>query len=217
VINDVVGKSRGGSSAVVNVSVMDKIKALHDELNLNCTLYFSPIKTKRLKIMLEKATELGITDFQPVITQNTNVDLTPSDLKSLTAVITEAAEQSERQTVPRLHNRVSFKSFLSESQLKKKLLLVCLERSNSKDILTALTDIKPLMHSMSTGIVCGPEGGFSAEEINEFQRMEDDGGGSRLIPVSLGPNILRAETAAIYALSCLSAVSQRHVSFNILK
>jgi 16S rRNA (uracil1498-N3)-methyltransferase len=165
--------------------------------------------------MLEKATELGITDFQPVITQNTNVDLTPSDLKSLTAVITEAAEQSERQTVPRLHNRVSFKSFISESQLRKKLLLVCLERSNSKDILTALTDLRPLMHSMSTGIVCGPEGGFSAEEINEFQRMEDDGG--RLIPVSLGPNILRAETAAIYALSCLSAVSQRHVSLNILK
>lgn len=190
----------GSKQKSPTLEVISQMRQVHEETQLNCVLFFAPLKAKRLKLLLEKCTELGVSEFQPVITQNTNEELRAADIESLSATIAEAAEQSERQTVPQLRPPISFKEFIAEAVSRSRCsdVLVCLERSSTVPILSALDRVmrQRAPESRRIGIFCGPEGGFSFEEAEAMKDLQC---------VSLGANILRAETAALFAVSCLSA------------
>lgn len=154
-------------------------------------LYFAPIKKNRLEWMIEKAVELGATDLHPVITQNTEVrDL---NIPRTEQQIIEAAEQSESMTLPRLHPVVKL------SALTAGPILACLERADAKPLATALPP-----PGQPVSFLIGPEGGFTADEMKWINTQP------HFTPVSLGENILRAETAACYVLSAagLNTVQQ---------
>lgn len=140
-------------------------------------LYFSPLKKDRTHMLVEKTTELGVTDLHPILCDHTN---TPSFRPDKTlAHIIEASEQCERLTIPRLHPIQK----LSELILSKDFY-VAMERTETSSNITPFHE---------PHILIGPEGGWSDTEKIRFQKEE-------LQPLSLGSTILRAETAAIAAL-----------------
>ncbi len=148
-------------------------------------LLFAPIKKARFEWLIEKAVELGATDLHPVITNRTEVR--QINAERTMAQIIEAAEQCERLDVPVLNDIMPLKARLG-SWPQDIPLLVGLERADAMPLKNALPAAGPL------AFLIGPEGGFSAEE------REYPGNLPFLKPVSLGPDILRAETAAAYVL-----------------
>ncbi len=153
-------------------------------------LYFAPITKNRMDWLVEKAVELGITDMHPVLTQNTEVRKIKEE--RLTAQMMEAAEQSERLSIPLLHSLVPLNAALAGWDADNPFL-ACLERYDA----TPMAAIKS--ENKETAILIGPVGGFTEEEKNTIASMDF------ITPVSLGDNVLRCETAAIYALSVLQA------------
>ncbi len=152
-------------------------------------LAFAPIKRSGLDFLVQKSTELGVSALLPVITRRTNVERVKED--RLTANAVEAAEQSQRLDAPRVSAPVKLDRFLNDWP-RDRVLLVCAERG----IATPITDyLANSSGESAAGILIGPEGGF---DDSEFQRLKDQSF-TRLI--SLGPRVLRAETAALAALS----------------
>ncbi len=158
------------------------------ERGLETHLLFAPIKKARLDFLVEKAVELGATHLHPLITQNAeNRQLNDGRLK---AQCTEAAEQCERLDIPEL----SPAALLEEKwrQWPGRLpVLACLERSAAQPLMAALTGLSHV------AVLVGPEGGFTAEEAARLQKLPF------VTPVSLGPLILRSETAACSALAAI--------------
>ncbi len=148
-------------------------------------LYFAPIKKARMDWLVEKAVELGATHLHPVITRNTEIrDIND---KRLRQQIFEAAEQCERLDMPVLC--AGEKLFHLRGDVP---MLACLERGPVRSIAQAIPETGPV------SILIGPEGGFTAAEASWI--TEQPG----WTPVSLGPRILRCETAVCVALSaCL--------------
>lgn len=148
-------------------------------------LLFAPIKKARMEWLIEKAVELGATDLHPVITHHTEVrDL---NVMRTRAQIIEAAEQCERLDIPTLHDITALKAKLG-SWPQDMPVLIGLERADAPALRDALPENGPL------AFLIGPEGGWSAEERAFPENLPF------LKPVSLGPDILRAETAAAYVL-----------------
>ena len=173
------------------LDVREKTRSQESEPSL--ALFFAPLKPGSLSFLLEKATELGVTDFHPVWTQRTQ----GRDFKSerFLTLIREAAEQSERLSFPHLHMPLFLDELLTQWD-QKKTLLVCDERPGTQNVLEVLQKEK---ETMTNSILMGPEGGFSPEE---FARMKQHPG---FIFLSLGRHILRAETAALSVLSVFHA------------
>ncbi len=145
-------------------------------------LFFSPIKQQNW--LIEKGTEIGITDFFPILCHRTVVRHFCSIRH--TKIIHEACEQSHRLIVPTLHPMQS----LNETFLDK----LC----SAKDLTIAVLQLDaptPLLHAnpMPAGIILGPEGGWSPEENRLFATKPS------IVPVHLGTAVLRAETAALVA------------------
>ncbi len=148
-------------------------------------LLFAPIKKARMEWLIEKSVELGATDLHPVITNHTEVrDINAERTR---AQIVEAAEQCERLDIPQLHDIISLRAKLG-SWPQDIPVLIGLERADAPALKNALPATGPL------AFLIGPEGGFSAEEREYPANLPF------LKPVSLGPDILRAETAAAYVL-----------------
>ena len=156
---------------------------------------FAPLKTGRLDYLVQKATEMGAGVIQPVITQHTQV----SKLKTvkLAANIIEAAEQCEVLTVPRLEAEIGLGELLSDWRTTHGLrrLVFCDEAA------PAATPVQQLsgLDGLPVGLLIGPEGGFSDAERKLLLSQ------SFVIPISLGPRILRADTAAVAALALVQA------------
>ena len=149
-------------------------------------LAFSPIKSNYFNFMIQKATELGVTKFLPVIFERTIVR--KINKERLEKVIIEAAEQSNRITVPSIEDPQKLKSFLNNDM---DLIFTDLNTANTKIDIKKLT-IKP------TCVIIGPEGDFSEEEREEILRFND------VQPIKINENILRSETAVISALSIIN-------------
>lgn len=176
----------GKKSGVVRLSLQllpqpAKNRAIH--------LLFAPVKKSRMDWLIEKAVELGTTDFHPVITQNTEVRKLNEE--RLTQQIFEAAEQCERFEIPALHPSQNLETIL-KTWPQDIPLLACLERYNAPLIHKAGTDNKK-----AVAFLIGPEGGFTMEEKNIISKQA--------IAVSLGETILRSETAVVKALVLLTA------------
>ena len=149
-------------------------------------LAFSPIKSNYFNFMIQKATELGVTKFLPIIFERTIVRKINKD--RLEKVIIEAAEQSNRITVPTINDPQKLKSFLNNDM---DLIFTDLNTTNTK------IDIKKLT-TKPTCVIIGPEGDFSEEEREEILRFND------VQPIKINENILRSETAVISALSIIN-------------
>ena len=149
-------------------------------------LAFSPIKSNYFNFMIQKATELGVTKFLPIIFERTIVRKINKD--RLEKVVIEAAEQSNRITVPSIEDPQKIKSFLNNDM---DLIFTDLNTANTKINLTKLTT-KP------TCVIIGPEGDFSEQEREEILKFNG------VQSVKINENILRSETAVISALSIIN-------------
>ena len=137
--------------------------------------------------MIQKATELGVTKFLPIIFDRTIVR--KINKERLEKVIIEAAEQSNRINVPFIEEAQSLKDLLSNEKMD--LIFTDLNSQNKKLNLAKLT-------SNPTCVIIGPEGDFSEEEREEILRFKD------VQQIKINENILRSETAVISALSIVN-------------
>ena len=152
-------------------------------------LAFSPIKSNYFNFMIQKATELGVTKFLPIVFDRTIVR--KINKERLEKVIIEAAEQSNRINVPSIEEPQSLNSFLKNSKID--LIFTDLNTSNTKIDLNQLT-------SNPTCVIIGPEGDFSEVERQEILRFNG------VQAIKINENILRSETAVISAISIINYV-----------
>ena len=139
--------------------------------------------------MIQKATELGVTKFLPIIFDRTIVR--KINKERLEKVIIEATEQSNRINVPIIEESQSLDSFLKNN--KTDLIFTDLNTTNKKIDLNQLT-------SNPTCVIIGPEGDFSEEEREQILKYKG------VQPIKINENILRSETAVISALSIINYV-----------
>ena len=156
-------------------------------------LCFAPVRKHRNAFIFEKGTELGVSRFQPVITARTQFP--KMRLGKDKAQIIEAAEQTERLDIPEVRLGVSLIDLLSGWD-KNRLLIFADEAGEAPRAAERLSSITP---DTSCAILIGPEGGFTPEE-REILRSKP-----YVRPVSLGPRILRADTAALSLLTLWQA------------
>ena len=169
---------------IVNFVIVKKLK--NSENNSEIWLAFTPIKLNYLNFMIQKATELGVTKFIPILSERTMV----RDLNSerLNKVIIEASEQSNRIKLPKLEKLVKFKDFI---KLYKDTNIVFGDLNSSNDQIKINKD-SPVC------ILIGPEGDFSENERKEILDLKN------VKSLKINKNILRAETAAISIISIIS-------------
>jgi 16S rRNA (uracil1498-N3)-methyltransferase len=156
-------------------------------------LAFAPIKKTPADYVAQKATELGVRVLQPVITHRTIARRV--NLERLRANAIEAAEQSGRLSVPEVRADVELTALL-KSWPKQRQLLFCDESGEAPAIADALAKAK----KGAWGVLTGPEGGFDDAERALIRTY------SFVVPVTLGPRIMRADTAALAALSVWQAL-----------
>jgi len=152
-------------------------------------LAFSPIKSNYFNFMIQKATELGVTKFLPIIFDRTIVRKVNKE--RLEKVIIEATEQSNRINIPTIDEPQSLDSFLNNN--KTDLIFTDLNTTNKKIDLNQLT-------SNPTCVIIGPEGDFSEKEREQILNYKG------VQPIKINENILRSETAVISALSIINYV-----------
>ncbi|MEL7129078.1 MAG: 16S rRNA (uracil(1498)-N(3))-methyltransferase [Pseudomonadota bacterium] len=167
---------------------------------------FAPLKKTRTDFAVEKATELGVSTIRPVLTARTQTQRVKTD--RLTALAMEAAEQTERMDLPEVCELIPLHKALSEWDPSCPLIF-CDEAVNDPEqpwggengrAKPMVEAIGGLNRDLRGGILIGPEGGFSQEERRDLRARP------YVVPVSLGPRILRAETAAISALTIWQTV-----------
>ena len=175
------------SKSLVEFSITKQLR--QKEYPKELWLAFSPIKSNYFNFMIQKATELGVTKFLPIIFDRTVVR--KINKERLEKVIIEAAEQSNRINVPSIEKPKSLKKFLDD----KKMDLIFTDL-NSK---TNKLDLKKLTNNPSC-IIVGPEGDFSETEREEILSYNG------VQAIKINENILRSETAVISALSIVNYV-----------
>jgi len=184
---------RGKKGALATVS--DRTRSQIAEPDV--WLCFAPVKRARIDLIAEKATELGVAVLQPVLTQHTAVERV--NVERLRANAVEAAEQTERLSVPEVRAPVDLTRLLNEWPGGRRLLM-CDETGGGPPIAELLAGLDEAARAAPWGIVIGPEGGFAERELTALRRMKD------VTAVGLGPRILRADTAALAALACWQAL-----------
>lgn len=157
-------------------------------------LVFAPVKKTPADYLTQKATELGVRVLQPIFTRRTIVTRVNTERMAANAV--EAAEQSERVSVPDIREPVGFDKLLASWPAERRILF-CDEGGDCAPIAEALRDSPAGPWAVFTG----PEGGFDPAERAALRALP------QVVPVSLGPRILRADTAALAALAVWQAVA----------
>ena len=180
-------KVLGILKGIVQFKIIKQIRS--KESSKEIWLAFSPIKSNYQNFMIQKATELGVTKFIPIIFNRTIVR--KINKERLEKIVIEASEQSNRLNVPELEKAQNLKNFLNSNSMD--LIFTDLNSDNKKIDKSKLTN-KPIC------IIIGPEGDFSEterEEILSFKSVQS---------IKINENILRSETAVISAISILNYV-----------
>ena len=175
------------SKSIVEFNITKQLR--QKESTKELWLAFSPIKSNYFNFMIQKATELGVTKFLPIIFDRTIVR--KINKERLEKVIIEAAEQSNRINVPSIEEPQSLRDFFSNEKMD--LIFTDLNSQNKKLDLEKLT-------SNPTCVIIGPEGDFSEEERKEILTFK------YVQPIKINENILRSETAVISGLSIVNYV-----------
>ena len=173
------------SKSIVEFKVTKKLRQKENLKEL--WLAFSPIKSSYFNFMIQKATELGVTKFLPIIFDRTIVR--KINKERLEKIIIEAAEQSNRIQVPNIEEIQNISSFLDKNDVD--LIFTDLNSNNNK------VDLKKLSNK-PTCIVVGPEGDFSESEREEILSYKS------VQAIKINENILRSETAVISAISIIN-------------
>jgi len=172
------------NKGIVEFSVIKKLRSESNEREI--WLAFAPIKLNYLNLMIQKATELGVTKFIPILTERTIVRKLND--KRLNKIIIEASEQSNRLKVPKLDRILKLDNFLKLNR-NTNIIFGDLNTNNNK---INFKSSDPLC------ILIGPEGDFTVKERENILKLK------KLIPLKINKNILRSETAAISALSIIN-------------
>jgi len=172
------------SKGIVEFNITKQLR--QKENNKEIWLAFSPIKSNYFNFMIQKASELGVTKFIPIVFDRSVVRKINDN--RLEKIIIEASEQSNRINVPVLEKCQNLKNFLSKNNKKIELIFTDLNTENKKLEIKKTTD-KPIC------VIIGPEGDFSEKERKEILSFEG------VSKININENILRSETAAISALS----------------
>jgi 16S rRNA (uracil1498-N3)-methyltransferase len=154
----------------------------------NVWLAFAPVKRAQTDWLVEKATELGVAKLIPVMTQRTIAERVK--LERLEAIAIEAAEQCGRTRLPEIVKPVSLAQLLNEDGRT----LYFADEAGGEPVASAF-------RPGAATILTGPEGGFTDEERAKIRAAKD------AVPISLGPRILRAETAALASLAAYMALT----------
>lgn len=173
---------------------IDSVKEKNRESPLAIHLAQAISKGDRMELVMQKSVELGVSSIIPLITERCVVKLDKErmakKLHQWQAIVIAACEQSGRNKVPLVHQPLTLEQYVKEAQAKLKLILHPGCTTRWRDYSFEQSDIV---------LMIGPEGGLSDDEI-AFACQHD------FLPLSLGPRILRTETAAITALCVLQAV-----------
>ena len=172
------------TKGIVEFSTIKKLRSKDNEKEI--WLAFAPIKFNYLNLMIQKATELRVSKFIPILTERTIVR--KINEKRLNKIIIEASEQSNRLKVPKLDEIIKLDNFLKFNQ-KTNIIFGDLNTDNKKIIVKGT---EPLC------ILIGPEGDFTLKEREKILKLKN------IIPLKINENILRAETAAISMISILT-------------
>ena len=173
----------------VKIKILEKLRDKKNEKNI--WLAFTPIKQNPLNFIIQKGTELGVQKFIPILSERTAVK--DINIKRVKKIIIESAEQSNRISVPEITALEKLKNFIS-SFPKKGCLVFC-------DINCDQSDFKKILSKKDPDPICvliGPEGDFSENERNLIINLEQSKS------ISLAKNILRAETAAVAAVTLVN-------------
>ena len=154
-------------------------------------LLFAPLKRIRQEFLVEKATELGVACFSPVLCRRSVVDRI--NRNRVVSIAIEAAEQCGRLTLPEVDQALPLAERLAGRQ-NGVCLFVGDETGTGQPVADAFDE-----HGLGD-LLIGPEGGFDPEELAELRAH------AGVVPISLGPRTLRAETAALAALACWQAL-----------
>ncbi len=176
------------NKGIVKFSVIKKLREKNKELDL--WLAFTPIKSNYFNFMIQKATELGVTKFIPIISDRTIVRKINTD--RLKKIIIEACEQSNRLTIPSIEETINLENFLKKN---KKINIIF------GDINTENTKIDSVKFKKSPiCVLIGPEGDFTENERIKIKNFEN------IYSLKINNNILRTETATISALSIINYI-----------
>jgi 16S rRNA (uracil1498-N3)-methyltransferase len=158
---------------------------------------FAPLKHARLDYMVQKAVEMGASRLQPVLTRHSQVERIKLERMQANAI--EAAEQCGILTLPEIGAPAPLTQVLASLE-PTRLLVFCDEDAEVKDPVAALNAARSSGGPTPLAVLIGPEGGFAEEERATLLALP------RVVRLSLGPRILRADTAAVAALALIGAV-----------
>jgi 16S rRNA (uracil1498-N3)-methyltransferase len=182
-------------------AILDPVERVRNQSDTpDVWLLFAPVKRQKTELIIEKATELGARRIQPVITRRTQADRSKPD--RLRLIAKEAAEQTERLDLPQLEEPLKLGAVL-ETWDASRPIYYCDEAGDDDEARWGGANgrARPMLSELqvldasSAALLIGPEGGFSAEERATLRALPF------VHAVSLGPRILRAETAAIAAMT----------------
>lgn len=157
---------------------------------------FAPLKHARLDYLVQKAVELGAARLQPILTRHTQAERV--NLTRMRANAIEAAEQCGILSLPEIVEPCALPKFMTERD-GARLLVFCDEDAEVRDPIAALTALRRGETPTPLAVLVGPEGGFADEERSALMRLPN------IVRLSLGPRILRADTAAVAALALAQA------------
>lgn len=202
-IFDVVAGGFLHRAEIVRVAEDEVVFTLHEELEsdtaLPLHLLLAVFKFDHMEWAIEKATELGVLRITPILARRTEKHLAQAAAKRADRwrrIALEASKQSRRTTIPEIAEPIALKVALELEQSPTRILLSETEQATA--LSAALTNSIGSTGYESVALAIGPEGGWTPEEMTLFTQHNWQ-------PVTLGPRILRAETAAIAAIAITSA------------
>ena len=181
--------------------VIEKHKEQQVELPIDVTIFVGLSKGDKLETIVQKATELGVHTIVPVEMKRNMVkwtkDKSQKKIERLQKIAQEAAEQSHRLHVPKVLDLMTLKESFVLAKQSTKALVAFEEVAKEGEAAVFVQTLTSLQKGDSIAFYFGPEGGFDIQEIDYLNRQE-------IHSCALGPRILRAETAPMYALAAVS-------------
>ena len=194
-----LGRVKSVSKQEVLIEILEKLES-NNESNVKIYLFQGLPKSQKMDLIVQKGTELGVTEFIPTITHRVDVKLKGEfkKLDRLNRIALEAAKQSKRSIIPKVSEPIEFDEVLEKIN-SLDLLIVPYENANNFGIKTLINELRKdnvVDNIKNIGIFVGPEGGI---EESEIERLKDKGA----YIVTLGKRILRTETAGFVATSLI--------------
>ena len=192
------GKDGEWEATITGISkkhvIINLVKQLASQLN-QAPLHFAfcPVKNVTPSFVVQKATELGVTEIWPITSRRTVIN--KINLEKLIKSAIEAAEQSERLCIPKIHPMQNLADFVKCKPFDGNLMF-CYEKADPLGVQT----LKSKLKQTENCILIGSEGGFSSEEADLIRSLD------YAVAVNFGRRIMRAETAGIAAISCYNTL-----------